>query len=116
VSHKELPIFVRWYKFLGWLLDTTEKFPKRVRFTFSSRLDNLALDILEKITEAAYSKDKVNILKRINLEIEKMRVLLRLCHDKQYLSSRGYEHAAKELYEIGNMVGGWIKERGGKTE
>ena len=32
---------------LGDLLDRTQKFPKHVRFTFSSRIDNMALDIYE---------------------------------------------------------------------
>ena len=110
MMHEELPVFVCWYRFLGWLLDTTEKFPKRVRFTFSTRLDNLALDVLEKIIEATYSKDKAPILRKVNLEIEKLRVLLRLCSEKQYLSIRGHEHAARELNEAGKMIGGWIKE------
>ena len=44
----ELPIFTRWMEFLEWLLPTTEKFPKRVRFTFADRINNLALDIVEE--------------------------------------------------------------------
>ena len=111
MSHEDLPIFVRWYKFLGWLLDTTVKFPKRVRFTFSSRLDNLALDILEKLIEAAYSRNKIPILKKTNLEVEKMRILFRVCHEQGYLSTRSYEYGIKELYDVGRMLGGWIKER-----
>ena len=54
----ELPLFVHWEKTLSDIFSRTEKFPKRVRFTFSSRIDNLALDILEKIVEARYAKDK----------------------------------------------------------
>lgn len=108
---QELPVFVRWYKFLGWLLDTTEKFPKRVRFTISSRLDTMALDVLELIIEAAYTKDKTHLLKKANLEIEKMRILIRLCHDRHYISGNKYETAVKDLYETGKMLGGWIRSR-----
>jgi hypothetical protein len=111
MSHEELPLFVRWSKFLSWLLGVTEKFPKRVRFTFSSRLDNLAIGVLERIVEAAYSRDKSHILKQINLDIEKMRVLIRLSHEQQYISTAAYKHAIKELYETGAMTGGWIKEQ-----
>ncbi len=32
---EELPIFTHWVQFLEWLLPATERFPKRVRFTFS---------------------------------------------------------------------------------
>ena len=114
MGHEDLEVFVRWRRFLSWLLTATEKFPKRVRFTFSSRLDNLALDILEHIIEATYTSDKAAHLKHVNLDIEKMRVLLRICHEQRYLGDRGYEHAVKELYEAGKMVGGWIKQQENK--
>jgi hypothetical protein len=40
---EDLPVFVHWFGFVKWLLPVTEKFPKGVRFTFSNRIDNLAL-------------------------------------------------------------------------
>ena len=110
MKHDELPVFQKWTKFLGWLLDVTQKFPRRTRFTFASRVDNLAIDVLEKITEAAYTKDKIGLLRQINLNIEKLRVLLRLCNEKRFLSDAAYKHAIYELFEAGKMVGGWIKK------
>jgi hypothetical protein len=63
------PLFVLWYDFAKWLLAKTEKFPKRVRFSFSNRIDNLALDIIEAIVEARYSAEKRAILRRIDLNM-----------------------------------------------
>ena len=51
---EELQIFVKWVDFLKWLLNTTDKFPKKIRFSFTPRIDNLALDILENIIELRY--------------------------------------------------------------
>jgi 23S rRNA-intervening sequence protein len=107
----ELPIFTHWMQFLEWLLPATEKFPKRVRFTFSDRINNLALEIALDLVEARYSRDKLPILHRMNLHLEQLRVLLRLCHRLQYLPHAGYEHAAKSLNAVGRELGGWIKER-----
>lgn len=107
----ELPIFTHWVQFLEWLLPTTEKFPKRVRFTFSDRIDNLALEIALDLVEARYTRDKLAILHRINLRLEKLRVLLRLCHRLQYLPHAGYEHAAKSVNAVGKELGAWIKDR-----
>ncbi|PZN82952.1 MAG: diversity-generating retroelement protein Avd [Candidatus Methylumidiphilus alinenensis] len=112
---EDLPIFTRWMQFLEWLLPTTEKFPKRVRFTFADRIDSLALDIAEDLVEARYSRDKQPILRRINLRLEKLRILLRLCHSLRYLPHQAYEHASKALNEVGRMLGGWIKEQQGKV-
>lgn len=113
MTNQELPLFIHWTKVLTDLLSRTEKFPKRVRFTFSTRIDNLALDILEKIVEAQYSKQKQSILKSINLQLEKLRVLLRISHQMGYLDNRGYEHTAKLIREAGSMVGGWTRQQGG---
>jgi len=110
-KNEELPIFTRWMQFLEWLLPATEKFPKRVRFTFSDRINNLALDIMEDLVEARYSRDKQRLLKRVNLRLERLRMLLRLCHRLKYLPHQRYEHAMRSLNEVGRMLGGWIKQQ-----
>lgn len=113
MGHEDLTVFIRWKRFMGWFFDATEKFPKRIRPTLTIRMENLVLDVLERIVEAAYTRNKTAILKQTNLDVEKLRVLAALCHERQYLSNRAYEHAVKELYEIGRMLGGWAKERAG---
>ena len=107
---EELKLFVKWVDFINWLLDTTDKFPKKIRFSFTSRIDNLALDILENIIELRYDREqKKTGFMRINIRFEKLRVLLRICHEKQYLSNRQYEHAATCINEVGRMTAGWLK-------
>ena len=46
---------------------------------------------------------------RANLGIEKLRFLLRLAMDLEYLDPRRYEHAARVLDETGRKVGAWRK-------
>ncbi len=107
----EIPLFEHWYEFVKWLLDKTEKFPRKARFTFSNRIDNLALDIMEWIVDARYSKKKKDTLRRIDLGMARLRIHFRLCHDKHYLDNRGYEFASKQINEAGKMVGGWRKQQ-----
>ncbi|MGH9845336.1 MAG: diversity-generating retroelement protein Avd [Blastocatellia bacterium] len=107
----ELPIFIRWMEFLEWLLTATAKFPRHVRQTFSHRIEDLALAVAEDLVEARYSADKLELLRRVNLKLEKMRVLLRLSHRLKHLSHDGYEHAARSINEVGRQLGAWIKER-----
>ena len=106
----DLPVFLKWFDFLKWLLVTTERFPKKVRFTFSDRMNELGLAIVESLVEARYSKDKKAILRKINLDLEKLRVLIRLSYELKFLSTPGYEQATKSLQEVGRMVGGWMKQ------
>jgi len=112
----EPPLFILWYDFLKWLLEKTEKFPRKIRFSLSNRIDNLALDILEGIVEARYSGKKKDILRRVDLFMERLRVLLRICHDLEHLDHKGYEFASKKINEAGKMVGGWRKQQGKKRE
>ena len=108
---EELQIFVKWVEFLKWLLSTTDKFPKKVRFTLTTRIDNLTLDILEDIIECKYDPDaRPAGFKNINIKLEKLRVLLRICHESKHLSNRQYEHAATHINEVGKMIGGWLKK------
>ncbi len=104
-------IFVTWMEFLKWLLPVTEKFPKRVRFTLANRIDDLALDLVEDLVEARYTRQKQHILKRANLRLEKLRVLLRISCEQRHLSHKSYEYAIRSINEVGKMLGGWIKQQ-----
>jgi len=95
---------------MDWLVPITDKFPKVSRFTFSQRLTNLGLDMVEDLVEARYTKRNSAILKRANLRLEKLRVILRLSYQQKYLTHKQYEFANKALYEVGKQLGGWIKQ------
>lgn len=98
-------VFARWERFVAWLLDRTEKFPRRVAFTFRTRIDNLALDVFERLVEARYQRDREPTLRQVNLDIEKLRLLLRLSHDQRILDDKAFAHACGELAVVGRMIG-----------
>ena len=110
----EIPLFIHWERTLDDLLDRTIKFPRSVRFTFSTRIDNLALDVMERIVDARFASGgrKIAFLAEIDRLLARLRILLRLSHARRYLDSGGYEHVMRNLDEAGRMVGGWKKERG----
>jgi hypothetical protein len=106
---EDYPIYVKWSEVTDWILDTIEKFPKSVRFSLSSRIADLTLDIIEGIVEAIYTRQRGHILDRINLYMEKLRVLFRICFRRKYLSVKQYEYISGHLEETGKMIGGWRK-------
>ena len=110
----ETKLFVKWYDITGWILDRAEKFPKSQRFIFGQRVSNYCLDILERIVVAQYSRSKAATLAEVNMKVEVLRVLLRLCSDRRLLSLRQYEYIGEQMNEAGKMVGGWIKQQGGR--
>ncbi len=110
----ELQVLARWEPLLGDLLDATQRFPKAVRFTFAGRIDNAALDVLERLVDARYSTgaERAAHLAEVDRRLARLRVLLRLSHDRRYLSGGGYEHLSRRLDEVGRMVGGWRRGPG----
>ncbi len=109
VSRQTAPVLEKTYQFMLWLIPTVDKFPRAQKFLLGDRIQSSALDVLEGLVEAAYTKGREPILVRVNLGLEKLRYLFRLAKDLHYLDLRRYEFAARALDEIGRMVGGWIK-------
>ena len=113
-GNRDLPIFVKWLEFLKWFLPTLEKFPKKARFTITNRIENMALDIVELLIEARYLKEKKSLLRKVNLYLEKIRILLRISHEAKMISTKAYNFASKSINEVGAMLGGWLKQQGRK--
>jgi 23S rRNA-intervening sequence protein len=103
------------YRFLVWLAPTLEKFPRSHKFTIGDRIEALALDVLEALIEATYTRDRAQHLRRANLGIEKLRFLIRIAADLRLLDQRRYEHAARTLDDTGRLIGGWMKAHSAPT-
>jgi hypothetical protein len=103
------PALEKAYQFVLWLIPAVEKFPRGQRFLLGDRMQTAALDVLEGLIDATYSKEVDAILRRVNLLLEKLRFLARLAKDLHYLDLRRYEFVARSLDEIGRLVGGWRK-------
>ena len=99
----------KWYQFLRWLVPTVEKFPRAHKFTLGDRIQSGALDVLERLIEATYSRNAQPPLAAANLGLEKLRFLFRLATDLTLVDLRRYEFAARAIDEVGRMVGGWLK-------
>ena len=103
------------YQFMLWLAQAIEKFPKTHKFTAGDRIYGIALDVLEALIEATYTRDRQQQLRRANLGIEKLRFLLRLAADLRLLNRQRYEYAARTLDETGRLIGGWMKAHNAAT-
>ncbi|MGA2293280.1 diversity-generating retroelement protein Avd [Bradyrhizobium sp.] len=96
-------------QFMLWLVPVVERFPRAQKFLLGDRIQSTALDVLEALIEATYTRDRRGHLARANLGLEKLRVLFRLATELRHLDPRRYEYAARSLDEIGRLVGGWQK-------
>ncbi len=108
---KESPIFSKMYDCLLWLIPQAQKFPRVHRFGVGERVVRLALDLQETLIAAGLSagEKRRERLEEADIQLAKLRQLLRLCKDLELLDIGQYEHAARMLVEIGRLLGGWQK-------
>ncbi len=97
------------YDFLLWLLPKVENFPRSHRFTVGERLTTHGLDLLTLLVEAAYARQKADLLELASRKVNSTRYLLRAAKDLKLMSIDAYGFSAEKLDEIGRMVGGWSK-------
>ncbi len=105
------PIFTRTFDFLTWLLPITNRFPKAQRHTFTRRLLDAAFDLREQLESANHRRwaQRLACLNAADEALDKVRTYLRLAAGWQWLSAGQYQHAARMVAEIGNLLGGWLK-------
>lgn len=97
------------YQFLLWLIPVLEQFPRSQKFQLADRMQGGALDVLDALVEAAYSRDKVALLRKANLGLEKLRICVRLAKDLRHLDFKKYEQAARQIDTVGRQTGGWLR-------
>jgi len=108
----ESPIFAKTHDFLLWLVPQTTKFPKSQRFVLAQRLHGSALTFYELLIRARKVRPNRSILVDADVELEKVRLHLRVAHELGLLSCGQYEHASRSVVEIGRLLGGWLKRDG----
>lgn len=108
-------IFTRTFDFLDWLIPRTMDFPRNQRFVVTRRLQDAALDFQERIIEAnrLRGRDRLERLRQADAALDKVRLYLRLAVRWKWLSEGQYHHASQMVKEIGDLLGGWIKQTAG---
>ncbi|MBM4346386.1 MAG: four helix bundle protein [Deltaproteobacteria bacterium] len=104
-----MPLLLQWERTTQDILDRTARLPKAARFTFATRIDNIALDVMEKLTLARFAAKptRAALLAEVDTALARLRVLFRLCHGRRLVDGGAYEVVARNLDEAGRMVGGW---------
>ena len=97
------------FNFCNGLCQRSKSFPRDQKFLLGDRMQKTALDVLEALIEATYTRERRAHLARANLGLEKLRFFFRLAVEMQYLDKHRYEHAARSLDETGRLIGGWAK-------
>ena len=110
---EELLVIDRTYQLLKWFLGRLEKFPRSHRYGLGQQIEQRLYAVFDGLLRAKYAAvtDKCEALQGVNLDLEALRLLCRLAHELGMLPHKSQEYAAREMIEIGRMVGGWLKQQ-----
>lgn len=104
--------FQKSYDFFVHLYQNLRTIPKRDRFTWGSKTEGIALQIISLANEASYLQKatKRPTLIRLSQQIDLLKIILRLGYDLRILDQKKYIARQAELQELGRMVGGWLSK------
>ncbi len=79
MGHPDTPLFVKTHDFTLWLFQHTGRFPKHLRYTYTNRLESLALGFEEALlmANAARGQARSRWLERADGRLVCLRALLR---------------------------------------
>lgn len=109
MRYDHTPIFQKTYVLTVNIYKTTSNFKKQYKYTLGEKLKLVCHNLLELIVIVNAVEDKLKPLKKLNNELENLRIHLRLAFDLKVIS-RGHLGALnKDIEEIGKQIGGWQK-------
>lgn len=114
----DLLVIVKAKELCAYVMTVTQKSPKQFRYTFTSRLQNLTLDILENLMRAndvfLQKGDTAALKVRLNRQhsaMSSLRILsffAMLSMEQKCILPKQYELIASLASECQNLLGGWI--------
>ena len=112
MTAESMTIFTRAYDFISWLIPKTGSFPRTQRFVITKRLQDSALNFQEYIIEANRQRGGLRLerLRQADAALDKVRLYLRLAVRWQWLTEGQYRHVSRMVKELGDLLGGWIKQ------
>lgn len=108
---QESPLFTKTFDLLAYLLATSEKFPRNQRVVLGRRIQDIALGFMDLLLTARKSDDvqRAGLLRRADIELDRLRYTIRLCQELNLFSQSQYQHASGLLVETGRLLGTWLK-------
>jgi len=106
---EELKIGQKIYDMILYGYTAFRQFPKSERYTLVADIKRSMYIMLRLVISANKKYYKKTTIQDLDIELDILRSYVRISHDLGFLPFNKYENLAKQLNEIGRMIGGWIK-------
>jgi four helix bundle protein len=107
--YEYLSIFQKSYDLLVRVYREIHHFSQEYKYSLGEKIKNVCLELLDWIIIANSEREKRPYLKKVNQQVDRLRIYIRLCRSLNIISKKKYEVLSKFIDEIGRMTGGWLK-------
>ena len=117
-QQSELTVITKAKDLCSYVITVTQKSPKHFRYTFVSRLQNLALGVIENLYRANDTFVKIGDSesrgKRLELQrcamtdLKVLAYFAMLAMEQQCILPKQYEQIARQTAECQNLLGAWM--------
>ena len=110
-KNNNLIIYQKYLELVYYTNDLVRKYPKSETFTLVTEIKNSlysGLRLLLYAIKTYQQKDKLKYLSEFDIELDLMKIYIRLSYKYKYISIQNYTSWSNLITDICNMLGGWI--------
>lgn len=117
-KQSELTVITKAKDLCSYVITITQKSPKQFRFTFVSRLQNLAFSVIENLLRAndvfiskadsAAHRDRLNLQRSAMTDLKLLAYMALLAMEQQCILPKQYEQIARQVTDCQNLLGAWM--------
>jgi len=108
---ENLKIAQKWEDMTAYAYIMLRHIPKSERYTMGAEIRQSLWYGLKLIARANYVRQKMPVLREIDMEIKSILAIIRVGHSMRVVPTKKYKELSDRLIEIGKMLGGWMKSQ-----
>ena len=115
LENKQLILIPKIEDYIEYMLNVLVKLPRTEKFSIGNEYKLSTYCMLEKtlylnkINRKENGKESLNIVNKIDTELNCQRIYLRIMKKMAWIDTKKFDIAMKKIYEIGSIIGGLTK-------
>ncbi len=117
-KQSELTVITKAKDLCSYIMTVTQKSPKQFRFTFVSRLQNLALSVIENLFRANdvfvsrgdvdSQKERIGCQRNAMTDLKLLGYISLLAMEQSCILPKQYEQISRQITDCQNLLGAWM--------
>jgi hypothetical protein len=110
--HTDLPIYKKGYALLSLAADVQLNMPRTFKSTLGRTIHDECVGLLLEIgyANASQGDTRCDHIRTVLKRLEVVNLMMRVSHDKRFISQRIWANSMQLTGQIGAQAGGWLKK------